>query len=98
MLFDQLAELTEQAARVVRPGRGLGVILHAKHRLGLVAQPLDRLVVEVDPVHRHVAWQRVGIDRETVVLRGDLYPAALEILHRLVGTAMRHMGLNIRWL
>ena len=88
MLLDQLAEFAKQAARVVRSRRGFRMILYAEHRLGFVAHALDRLVVEIDAVHRHVAWQRVDVHREAVLLSGDLHSATLEILHRLIGATM----------
>src|SRR6516164_2487504 len=37
--------------RVMRSRRGLGMVLHAKDGLPFVMQALDRLIVEVDPVH-----------------------------------------------
>ena len=43
----QVAELLEQVARVVRPGRGLRVVLHRERGHVQAAQPLERAVVQV---------------------------------------------------
>ena len=48
-------ELPEQVVRVVRAGRGLGMVLHAEDRLRLVAQAFDGAVVQVDVRHLDVA-------------------------------------------
>ena len=92
-LFHLVEELPEQVVRVVRARRRLGVILHAEHRLGLVAQPLDGAVVEVDVGDLHVRRQRRRIDGEAVVLRGDLDLAGLELLDRVVGAAVAELQL-----
>src|SRR5271166_3582282 len=47
-LFNQFAKLTEEVGGIVRPWRGLRVILHAEDCRLAVAHSLDGLVVEVD--------------------------------------------------
>ena len=64
------------------------MILHAKQRLGLVSHSLDGLIVEVEPVHQHVVWQRFRVHRKSVVLRGDFNFARAQILDGLIGAAM----------
>ena len=34
--------------RIVRAGRGLGMILHAEHRIAAMAEAFQRLVVQID--------------------------------------------------
>src|SRR5688572_27995513 len=46
-LLDFIQELAEQVVGVVRAGRCFGMILHREHRLALVAEPLERPVVQV---------------------------------------------------
>src|SRR5438105_3503191 len=57
LLFNHRPELREQRRRIMRARRRLGVILHAENRLRLVMHALDGLVVQIDPVHRHVGGQ-----------------------------------------
>ena len=45
---DQFRELFEKVTRVVRPGRCLRMILHAKNRQFLMTHSFDRVVVQVD--------------------------------------------------
>ena len=61
-LFHCVEELSEQVVGVVRPGRRFGMVLHAEDRLGLVAKPFDRAVVEIHVRDLHVGaaatWRR----------------------------------------
>ena len=62
--------------RVVRAGRGFGVVLDAEQRQRLVAQAFERLVVQVDVRQLDlVGVDGVGIDGEVVVVGGDLHLA-----------------------
>src|SRR5882724_3452848 len=87
--FHQVREAVEQVVRVVRAGRGLGMVLHAEHGQLRVAQALTRPVVEVD-----VGWfpaaagERGGVHGEAVVLRGDLHARGREVAHRMVGAVV----------
>ena len=95
----QSHEAVEQVARVVRARAGLRVVLDRRARDVPQDQALDRAVVEVEmgelggaelrlPAHRLVGLDprlAVGpLHREPVVLRRDLDPARIEILHRVV--------------
>ena len=73
------AEVAEQVMRVVRAGGGFGVVLDAEQRQHLVAQALERLVVQVDVGELDfVGVDGVGIDGEVVVVSGDLiFPLVL---------------------
>src|SRR5213595_2878949 len=84
-LFD---ELLEQVVRVVRPGRRFGMVLHAEDGLLRVAEPLHRAVIQVHVRHLHVRGQRLGVDREPVVLRRDLDLPGFQFLDRMVRAAM----------
>jgi len=44
----QLAEFVEKVARIVGSGGRLGVILHAKNRVFLVAHPFNSVVVQIN--------------------------------------------------
>src|SRR5687768_2988554 len=82
-------EVTEQIERVVRPRRGLRMVLNSHGRLAAMAEPLQSLIVEIDVgVLDVVLTERVRIDGESVILRGDLHPAGAQILHRMVAAAM----------
>ena len=70
------------------------MVLHTKHRLGLVAQPLDGLVIQINPVHSHLRRQRRRIHCKTVVLRSDFDPTRLQIFHRLVSAPMPKLQLE----
>src|SRR6266516_5101639 len=76
--FEELDEAVEQVGRVVRAGRRLRVVLHAERPDVAGDQALDHVVVEA-----HVAYfdgAELGldgsierrVDREPVVVRGDL--------------------------
>src|SRR2546430_11164081 len=76
----------------MRPRRGLGVILHGQHRLALVPETFQRLVVEIDVrVLDLVRVQRIGIDRKAVILRRDLHAPAAKILDRMIAAAMSEL-------
>src|SRR5262249_1558255 len=89
--FHFIPEWAEQVVRVVRAGGGQGMVPHAEDRPGLVPQPLDRAVVQVDVRPLHVRRQALGIDREPVILRGDLDLAGLQLLDRMVPAAMAEL-------
>jgi hypothetical protein len=59
----------------VGAGRGFGVVLNTKNRFGLVPHAFHGAVIEVDAIHYHVTGKRAGVNRETVILGGDLHPA-----------------------
>src|SRR5580765_6166909 len=69
-------------------GRGLRMILHAENRQLAMTHPFDGAVVQVDMRHFHFVRQRLGIDRETMILRRDRDLAGLEVFDRLVSAAM----------
>jgi hypothetical protein len=51
LVLDQIRELIEEIRRVMRAGRGFGMILHAEDRQFLVPHSFDRTVVQIDMSH-----------------------------------------------
>src|SRR2546430_12374886 len=85
LFLHQLQKVPKQIKRIVRSRRGLGVVLHGDDRLAAMPETLERLIVQIDVRELNVAlFQRIGIDCEAVVLRGDLHATAAQILHRMV--------------
>src|SRR4051794_38651196 len=99
----KLEEGVEEVAGIVRARAGLGVVLDGRGGDVLEHQALDRAVVEVEmgelgdaevglPVDRLVRlYPRLSarsLDREAVVLRGDVDPPRRQLLDRVVGAAV----------
>src|SRR5579872_7399719 len=94
-LLHHLHKILEQIMRVMRPRRGLRVILHAEQRQISMAQPFQRLVVQVDVRQfNFILRQRIRIHREIMVVRRDLDLAGLQLLHRMVPTVMSELKLE----
>ena len=81
-------EFAEQRVGIVRAGRSLRMILHAKDRFGSVAKAFHRLVVQVDTRNHDFRWQRSGVHRKAMVLRSDFHAARLQVFDRLVAAPM----------
>ena len=88
---DQLAKLRKERRGVMRTWGGLRMILHTENRFGLMAQPLDSLIVQVDPIHSHIRGKGFRVYSEAMVLRGDLHLARLQVLHRLIPAPMAEL-------
>src|SRR3954447_13480984 len=86
--FDQFSELLEKIIRVVRAGCSFGMILHTEDRKLFVSHSFHGSIVEIDVCHFDVFWQRLGIDRKPVVLRGNCHFSRPQILDWLVTAAM----------
>src|ERR1043166_445781 len=69
--FNQFAKLIEEVTGIMWAGRGFRVILHAEHGHFTMAHSFNGLVVEIDVRNFDLRGQRIGINGETVVLRGD---------------------------
>src|SRR5262249_6556196 len=93
MARHELREALEQVERVVRARGGFGVVLHAKSAEVGDLQALARDVVEVRVGALRADRERVEIDAEAVVLRGDLDAPGGEVLHRLVRAAVAEFEL-----
>src|SRR5208283_3247797 len=91
---DHRAEIVEEVLAVVRAGGGLGVVLHAEDRQALVPQALEGLIVEVDMAQLDVGWESGGVDREAMILGGDLDLAGRYVPDRMVGAAVAELELE----
>ena len=68
------------------------MVLHREDGMIAVYEPLQRPVVEVDVGGRSAdEFQRGGIDREPVVLRGDLDTTRAQVLDRLIGSTVTEL-------
>jgi hypothetical protein len=73
----------------MRPGRSLGVILHAEQWQVFVAHALIGVVVQVEVGHLDVAGgERFRINAESVILCGDLDLAGQQILDWMIRAVM----------
>lgn len=68
MIPDVADEVVEQEFRVYGAARGLRVELHREEGKAFVPDAFARAVVQVDEVRFPVGAQRVGVDREAVIL------------------------------
>ena len=77
---------------VMRPGRGLGVVLDSKNGVFLVSDAFYGAVIEVTVRDLKPFCARnvtsFAPDREPVVLRGDKHLPGLEIPNRMITAAM----------
>src|ERR1035441_5283903 len=84
-LLHHLRKFLEQIMRIMRPGRGFRVILHAEQRQIPMPQAFERLVVQINVRQLNFAvGQRVWIDGEVMVVRRDLDLSGLQLLHRMI--------------
>src|SRR2546423_12931198 len=98
-----LQEAIKQVQAVVGSWAGLGVVLHGPPRHVEQLEPLYGAVVEVDvrqrglaevraPANGLVVCNRAGAvwahGGEAVVLGGDLHAAGMQVLDRVIGSAM----------
>ena len=77
----------------MRSGRSLRMVLHREKRHPGPLQSFNSVVVEI-PMRKFSARpRRFVIDRETMILRGDLDLPRLQIHHRMVGPMMTEIKL-----
>ena len=74
--------------RIMRPRRGLGMILNGNDWQSFVTHAFNALVVEIYVRDFDFGRQAVGFHRKAVIVRGDLDEAITEIFDRLVTAAM----------
>lgn len=72
VLFHRFQEVIKQILRILGAAGGFGVELGGEERLGFVLNTFAGTVVQVLEQHRPFSGQRVGIQCEAVVLRGDI--------------------------
>lgn len=81
---DHLPELGEEILRIVRTGTEFGMVLHGERGKRLVADALNRAVVEVDVRHFQAVRQLFAHHGEIVVLARDLHIARREMVATVV--------------
>src|SRR5262245_16042676 len=95
--FHHFDERIKQVSGIVGAGRGLRVILDGKDWQALVAKALDGAVVQVDVSYDSaLGLQRLLIDREPVILAGDLDPPGIQILDWLISATVAELELVSR--
>ena len=88
----------------MRSGGGFGVVLHGERGNVHALQTLHHIVVQIDMRDEHLAVLAVlergvdgladrGVDREAVIVRGDLDLAGGHVLHRLVDATVAELQL-----
>src|SRR5579862_7332872 len=81
--------------RIMRPRRGLRMILHAEQREIPMAQAFECLVVQVDMGQLNFAvGQRIWINGKIMVVRGDLDLPGLQLLYRMIAAMMSKFQLE----
>src|SRR5690606_790163 len=87
-------ERAEQIMAVMRTGRGFRMILNAECPEFAVLQPLNRLIVEVHMRDLGPGRERLAVHGKSMVLRGDLDLAVLQIQHGLIGAPVAELQLE----
>lgn len=72
----------------MRAGASFGVVLHGVSAVVAVLKTFDGVVVEVDVGDVATGGQRVRVNREAMILSGDLDAARYQIFDRLVPAVM----------
>src|SRR4051812_19501056 len=89
MLGHEADKVVEEVARVVRSGRGFGMVLDAEDGMIPEAEAFERLVVEVDVGDLGFGGvERIGIDGEAVIMRRDLDLIGELVDDGMIGPAM----------
>src|SRR5579862_6553603 len=89
VFLHHLREAVEQVMRIMRPGRSLGMVLHAEQRQRAMAHAFVGVIVQVDVGDFHIArWQGVRVHDETMILSGDLHMPGGKVFHRMVRTVV----------
>ena len=74
--------------RIVRAGRGFGVILDRNDGQRFVTHAFNALVVEVYVRNFNFGRERVSFYRKAVIVRSDFHVAVAKVLHGLIAAAM----------
>src|SRR5580700_9013650 len=92
ILLHHLDEIFEEVERIVRPGCGFRMILYTEHRMISMPEAFERIVVQIGVSNfDFVEIERVGIDREAVIMRRDLDFARNFINDRMIPAAMAEL-------
>src|SRR5258708_5179056 len=88
-IVHQFYEVVEQVVRIVRAGRSLGMVLDAEDGFAAMAEAFERVVIEIDVGEVDVVCvERLGVDREAVVVRGDFDASGGLVEDGMVAAAM----------
>src|SRR5437588_656817 len=87
-------EVPEDVLVVPGPRPGLRMVLDGEDRQLAVGHALDRAIVQVDMGHLELRREGIRIDREAVVLRGDVDAAGAQVLDGLVAAAVAELQLE----
>src|ERR1700752_2475143 len=90
----QRHEAVEEVSDVMWSRRRFRVPLKAERRFVDTREALQRAVETTLVRGAQVGGQRLLVHREAVVLACDAYPAAVEVLHGVVGTVMAEFHLE----
>src|SRR5262245_59994395 len=87
VLKHQRLELLEKITGIMRARRGFRVVLNTKQRQLLVAESLQRLVIQVHVSNLNiVSGEGIDVYRESMILGGDLNLPDRRPEHRMVRT------------
>src|SRR5438128_1538475 len=89
-----LGEAIEQITDVVRSRARFRMALEAERGAISAREPLEGTVEERDMRRPQVPFDGRGIDGKTVVLAGDHYLAAVQVLHRVVRAVVTELHLH----
>ena len=64
------------------------MVLHSEHRQPAVAEPFDRVIVQIDMGHLNFGAEGIRVNGKSVILRGDFNPACGKILHGLISASV----------
>src|ERR1700679_1923468 len=94
-LLHHLHKIFEKVMRVMRPGRGFGMILHAEQRQVLMPQAFQRRIVQVDVRQLDFALrQGIGIGSEVMVVGRYLNLPRLQMLHWMIPAMVAKLQLE----
>ena len=69
------------------------MVLHTEGPQRTAANPLDRLVIEIDVGYLDFLAEALGLDRKSVILGGDLNSSRGAIEHWLIGSTVTELQL-----
>src|SRR5262245_37695634 len=94
MFLHHVEKLFEQVVRVMRTRRRFRMVLNAERRNRAMLEAFAGVVVQVDMRDLDVVQiETFRVDREAVILRGDLHLFALDIKNRMITAVMSEFQL-----
>ena len=78
----------------MRAGGGFWMVLHTEQRQRFVPQAFKRLVVQIHMRQFHLAQiDRIGIDGEVMIVRGNFHLASEIVSDRMIAAVMAELEL-----